>query len=221
MKCRIIRLVGHALSERISDDCIKAAQRFGLEVRPFDGLYPEQAQHLFDSLGIKKHPAPLKKDRPGILGCAASHFSLWRQCRDDDEPYLILEQDGYMIRPMSQDMPFDDVLKLDSCDPFSDTYNFCVDQHGEQSVCDYDLTWGYKVKSAPYGGYFRGAWSYVIKPHAAHKLITAFETQGWVPADKQFGADLLHLQTVKHTIFRIHPEYTSQNIHNLSLTRNI
>jgi len=221
MKCRIIRLAGNAFSMRISQDCIQAAEKFGLDIQPFDGLYPDQAQKFFDRFGIKKHPAKLKKDSPGILGCAASHFSLWQQCRDDDVPYMILEQDAYMIRPMPINLVFDDVLKLDSCNPFDASYDACVAVEKEQGICDYDVNWGYKVKAAPYGGYFLGAWSYIIKPHAADKLIQAFHTNGWVPADKQFGSHLLHLETVQQTVFRIHPEYTSENIQRLSLTRNL
>lgn len=220
MKARIIRLKGHEFSEKIANDCIQAARRFDLQVEPFDGLRPTEAQYLFDWLGVKKYPAKLKKDHPGVMGCAASHFSLWQQCVEDGEPYLILEQDGYMIRPLP-DLDFDQVLKLDSGDPFSADYDQQVESGDEQGVQDYDLTWGYKKKAAPYGGYFRGAWSYMIKPEAAEILINAFRTNGWVPADKQFGADLLHLQTVRQTVFRIHPDYNSNNIRDLSLTRNL
>lgn len=220
MKCRIIRLADHEFSRRIANECIEQARQFGLDVEPFDALRPAQAQYLFDWLGIKKYPAKLKKDHPGVMGCAASHFSLWQQCVQDDEPYLILEQDGYMVRPLP-DLEFDEVLKLDSGDPFSADYEQYVTQSGQQQVLDYDLSWGYKKKAAPYGGYFRGAWAYIIRPVAAAKLVAAFKTNGWVPADKQFGADLLHLQTVKHTVFRIHPEYNNTNIRDLSLTRNL
>lgn len=220
MKYRIIRLANHEFSRRIAQDCINAAMRFDVDLEPFDALDPQQAQQLFDRLGITKYPAKLKKDRGGVLGCAASHFSLWLECRDQGQPMVILEQDAFMIRPMPEPLIFQDVLKLDSCNPFSDTYHRCVCYTGDQIVEDYDLSWGYKIKTAPYGGYFRGAWSYVIKPHAAHILITAVEQNGWVPADKQFGEHLLRLQSVRHTVFRIHPEYTSSNIQDLSLTRN-
>jgi len=220
MKAKIIRLKGHEFSEKISNECIAAARGFGLDVEPFDGLRPTEAQQLFDSLGVKKYAAKLKKDYPGVLGCSASHFSLWQHCAESGEPYLILEQDGYMIRPLPT-VDFDQVLKLDSGDPFSADYDQQVNRTGPQGVQDYDLTWGYKTKAAPYGGYFRGAWSYIIKPNAAQILVDAVRTNGWVPADKQFGADLLHLQTVQQTVFRIHPQYDSNNIKDLSLTRNL
>jgi GR25 family glycosyltransferase involved in LPS biosynthesis len=220
MKCRIIRIADHEFSSRIADDCIQQARKFGLDVQPFDALRPEQAQDLFDSLKIKKYPARLKKDHPGVMGCAGSHFSLWQQCVEDGEDYLVLEQDGYMVRPLP-DLQFDEVLKLDSGNPFSDLYDQWVTRSGDQMIEDYDLSWGYKKKAAPYGGYFRGAWAYIIRPSAAAKLVDAFKTNGWVPADKQFGQQLLHLQTVRYTVFRIHPAYNSENIEDLSLTRNL
>jgi len=221
MKCRIIRLKHHEFSTRIAHECIEQAARFGLTVDPFDALTPSQAQAMFDRIGVKKYPAKLKKDHPGVMGCAGSHFSLWQECSQSQEPYLILEQDAYMMRLLPAELEFRDVLKLDSCDPFSEDYDFQVSVDNGVHVMDYDLAWGYKKKSAPYGGYFRGAWAYIIKPMAAEKLVQAFQTNGWVPADKQFGEDLLHLQTVASTVFRIHPEYTSSNIKTLSLTRNM
>ena len=76
-------------------------------------------------------------------------------------------------------------------------------------------------EGAPYGGYFRGAYSYIIKPMASKKLINAVIKNGWVPADKQIGESLLKLQATSSTIVRIHPGYNYQNINKLSLTRNL
>ncbi|NDI20740.1 MAG: hypothetical protein EBY85_05520, partial [Burkholderiaceae bacterium] len=112
----------------------QAAEKFGLDIEPFDGLYPDQAQKFFDQVGIQKHPAKLKRDSPGVLGCAASHFCLWQQCRDSNEPYVILEHDAYMIRPMPLTVVFDDVLKLDSCNPFGADYDACVAVEKPQGI---------------------------------------------------------------------------------------
>jgi hypothetical protein len=116
---------------------------------------------------------------------------------------------------------FDHVLKLDNNNPFAVDYDRQVAQDRGTSVIPYNINWGYKKKAAPYGGYFRGAWAYIIKPRAAEKLIQAFKTNGWVPADKQFGVDVVNLKTTASTVFRIHPTYTSDNIEQLSLTRNL
>lgn len=220
MKSFIIRLKDIEHSCKIANECVKQAAKFNLTVEYFDGILGDNADAIFAADGIVKYPTKLKKDTAGVKGCAASHYLLWKQCAGDSVPYLILEQDGYMIRPLPK-MDFQDVLKLDSCNPFSETYNRDVEKNFGSNIVDYDLNWGYKKKSAPYGGYFRGAWAYVIKPHAAKILIDAVKENGWVPADKQLGENLLNLKTVSSTVFRIHPEYTHKNIEFLSLTRTL
>ena len=67
------------------------------------------------------------------------------------------------------------------------------------------MSWEYKKDKAPYGGYFRGAYSYIIKPIAAKKLINAIYKNGWVPADKQIAENLIKLEATSSTIVRIHP----------------
>jgi GR25 family glycosyltransferase involved in LPS biosynthesis len=222
MKSFIIRLKNHQFSSEIADQCVAQANTFGIVVDYFDAVTGDQAQQIFDQDSIRKYPQKLKRHTSGVQGCAGSHYMLWKQCAADNVPYLILEQDGYMIRPLPDVLDqFDHVLKLDSCDPFADDYDQKVEQDHGTSVVPYNFNWGYKKKAAPYGGYFRGAWAYIIKPQAAKLLIQAVKLNGWVPADKQFGADLLDLKTTASTIFRIHPAYTSDTIEQLSLTRNL
>jgi GR25 family glycosyltransferase involved in LPS biosynthesis len=222
MKSFIIRLPENEFSCEIATACVKQAHTFGLEVEMFNGVTGQQATDIFSNDLIQKYPKKLKHDTAGVRGCACSHYLLWKACAAGNEPYLILEQDAFMIRPLPDVLDkFNDVLKLDSCNPFSTDYERDILVTRPDGVTDYDLSWGFKQKAAPYGGYFRGAWSYIIKPHAAQKLVNAFCTSGWVPADKQIGIDLLELTTTTNTIFRIHPRYTSENIQQLSLTRNL
>jgi GR25 family glycosyltransferase involved in LPS biosynthesis len=222
MKSFIIRLKNHDFSRTIADQCVAQAKTFGVDVEYFDAVTGDEAQAIFDRDGIHKYPQKLKRNTAGVQGCAGSHYLLWKQCIADNVPYLVLEQDGYMIRSLPDVLDqFDHVLKLDNNDPFADDYNQQVAQDHSQSVIPYNVNWGYKKKAAPYGGYFKGAWAYIIKPVAAEKLVHAFKTNGWVPADKQFGVDILNLHTTASTVFRIHPTYTSDNIEQLSLTRNL
>ena len=222
MKSYIIRLAENEFSCRIAGQCVEQAAKFGLAVDIFDGMTGDQADVLFHSDGVQKYPGKLKKNTAGVRGCAASHYMLWKKCVQDNEPYLILEQDAYMIRSLPDLVPyFSDVCKLDSCNPFAQEYQQQIDQVQGDGIQDYNLDWGFKRHSAPYGGYFRGAWAYIIKPPAALLCVNAFQKNGWVPADKQFGCNLLKLTASQSTIFRIHPEYTAENIESLSLTRNL
>jgi len=222
MKSFIIRLTDHDFSSAIADQCVAQAKTFGIDVEYFDAITGNQAQQIFDQDSIHKYPHKLKRNTAGVQGCAGSHYMLWKQCAADNVPYLILEQDGYMIRPLPDVLDqFDHVLKLDSNDPYADDYEKQISVDQGTMVVPYNVNWGYKKKAAPYGGYFKGAWAYIIKPPAARILIQAVKANGWVPADKQFGVNLLNLKTTQSTIFRIHPTYTSDNIEQLSLTRNL
>lgn len=222
MKSFIIRLPENEFSCTVANQSVAQALKFGLNVELFNGTTGAQADEIFAADRIQQYPQKLKHNTAGVRGCACSHYLLWKQCANDNVPYLILEQDAYMIRPLPAVLDkFKDVLKLDSCNPFAPDYETAIANTVPDAVLPYDLGWGFKQKAAPYGGYFRGAWAYIIKPLAAQTLLGAIRANGWVPADKQIGINLLELMTTSNTIFRIHPTYNSENIQQLSLTRNL
>ena len=70
------------------------------------------------------------------------------------------------------------------------------------------------------GNYLKGAYSYIIKPKAAKKIVEWIKINGFLPADIQIGNKLVDINVVKPTIVRLHPLYNRQVI-KLSLTRNI
>ena len=115
IQARIIRLKGIDLSEQLADSCIKQAKNFGIDVKLFNGINGLESQAHFDKLNIR----PLKKfkkGRPGVLGCFLSHYYLWKECAESNQPYLILEHDGWISKPLPADVlsQFEHVLKLDS-----------------------------------------------------------------------------------------------------------
>jgi GR25 family glycosyltransferase involved in LPS biosynthesis len=231
MKAFIIRLKENKLSCKIAEECVQQAQTFGTKIEYFDGIYGNIGLEIFKKYNVKKFDRKVKEITPGIVGCAASHYLLWKKCVELDETLLILEQDGYQIRPLPADIEdnFTDIIKLDNCRPSLDGYERCVRQDHETKYMDYQWPdWivnnlrPKKIRRIPYGyPYFNGAWSYMIKPAGASKVCRAFETQGWVPADKALGSDIMSLKTTQETIFRLHPRYTPKKIKDLSLTRNL
>ena len=225
MKHFIIALKQNDSSMRIANECVVQAKKFNLDVEYFDGINGYDADVFFQSEGIIPWNKKKKMNRPGVKGCAASHYCLWKKCVDLNETFLILEHDAFMIRSLPENIEdcFDEICKLDKENPFISTYDENVNRHSESDIVkiiDYQTNWGYKKNFAPYGGYFLGAWAYLIKPAAALKLVECFYQTGWIPADKQLGEKVLKLQTTNQTIFRIHPEYNYENIHEKSLTRN-
>ncbi len=229
MKSYIIRLKNNAISEKYADLCIAQAQKFDINVEYFDGINGlEYPQHL-KQLGITPR-YKFKKGKAGVYGCFLSHYYLWIQCVQCNEPFLILEHDGYMIKPLPGDVfdRFTDVLKLDNVDPFSKHYSstIAVQQTDPLTISKYHnpkaktLDPGSKfVEKIGTGNYMRGCYGYLIKPSGAQKLINWINANGFVPADQQMGSDVIDIQVAVPSIVRLHPDYQNR-IGELSLTDN-
>jgi GR25 family glycosyltransferase involved in LPS biosynthesis len=222
MKFKIIRLKDNIISEKYADECINQAKIFGIAIEYFDAINGLEYQSHLEKLKISPR-YKFKKGKAGVYGCFLSHYYLWKKCIEDNIPYTILEHDGYFIRPLPPDIltQFDDVLKLDNFDPWSKSYeNSTVgDATNNIDVVQYHNP---KIKfeeKNQTGNYIRGAYGYIIKPHAAKKLIDWISVNGFVPADCQIGNAIVDIKVVIPTIVRLHPDYQG-NIGNLSLTDN-
>lgn len=226
-KTKIIRLKDNDHSSKIAKESVAQAERFGIPVEYFDAINGnDYAKHCID-LGVTRI-GKVKKGRKGVIGCFLSHLSLWKQCAEDGIPYIILEHDGYFIRELPDDIwgKFDHVCKLDNYDPFSKHYNEVITKSLKQEVevIDYYNKQAKGKKVLQYvGNYFRGAWSYIIKPEAANILINFVNEHGMiVAADQQIGSHLLQLKTTSVPVARLHPFYSiGTNINSESLTKNI
>jgi glycosyl transferase, family 25 len=229
IKSYIIRLKNNAISEKYADLCVSQAKRFGVDVRYFDAVngleYPQHLNKLKISPRYK-----FKKGRAGVFGCFLSHYYLWQQCVKDQQPFLILEHDGYFIRPLPDNIldQFTDVLKLDDLDPYSKHYDQVIQAQRDQeiTVSKYHNTQAKTQREGSdfvgkigTGNYMRGAYSYIIKPHAAQKLINWIDSNGFVPADQQIGDAVVDIQVCVPTLVRLHPDYHNR-IKELSLTGN-
>lgn len=217
MKAHIIRLKEIDLSKKIADECIAQASKFGILVEEFDAINGLDSQPHLDFLKIN----PLKKLRPGACGCILSHIYLWKKCITDNQPYLILEHDGFIIEPILGDIlnKFDDVLKLDSANPYSKFYEDEIQKKSTYDLEIIDIGEDPKFYSSA-GLYSRGSYAYMIKPHAAKKLLEWIEKNGFIRSDHQLGTDICRIQTVNKTMVRLHPFYLNR-VKSLSLTNNI
>jgi GR25 family glycosyltransferase involved in LPS biosynthesis len=229
MKSYIIRLKNNAISEKYADLCVAQARKFDIDVEYFDGINGlEYPQHLA-RLGISPR-YKFKKGRAGVFGCFLSHYYLWLQCAAGDQPFLILEHDGFVIRPLPSNIldTFTHVLKLDNLDPYSKHYDTAVTAHLDRPivVSKYHNSQAKTlndgsdfVEKIGTGNYVRGAYSYIIKPHAAQKLVDWIKHNGFVPADQQIGDAVVDIQVTFPTIVRLHPDYHNR-IKEISLTGN-
>jgi glycosyl transferase, family 25 len=222
MKTYIIRLKNNSISEKYAAECVEQASTFNIHVEYFDAINGLEYQRHLDQLKIRPK-YKFKKGKAGVFGCFLSHYYLWKKCADENVPYVILEHDGYFINKLPDNVleRFQDVLKLDNLDPFSGEYNQCIEnQTGSNiSIKKYNNPTAKFLEKNQTGNYMRGAYGYIIKPHAAKILIDWISINGFVPADNQIGDALVDIQVISPTVVRLHPAYF-KNISALSLTGN-
>lgn len=222
MKTFIIRLKNNEISEKHAAECVEQAAKFGIAVEYFDAINGLEYPAHLDELKIKPR-YKFKKGRAGVFGCFLSHYYLWKKCIEENEPFIILEHDGYFIKPLPEDIleRFDDVLKLDDLDPYSKQYNDMIvyQQELDILITTYHNLQAKFLEKNQTGNYMRGAYSYIIKPHAAKKIVDWISINGFVPADQQLGDAIVHIQVATPTIARLHPAYFMK-IGEMSLTGN-
>ena len=225
----IIRLATNEHSCNMARQCKDQALKFGIEAEYFSAINGLEAEKHYELTGVPRPRKKLKKGRVGVLGCFFSHYYLWQSCWQQQIPYLILEHDGYIIRQIPNNIcdQFSDVLKLDNCDPYSKNYNKIIDQekNTELRIEKYknNLTKAeFKIGT---GNYFRGAYSYILKPSGAKKLLDFIHKnengKGHRPADQQIGDGILDTAVTIPTLARLHPFYSEgANLKTASLTGN-
>jgi len=227
MRTKIIVLQNNDLSQTVAQDCIEQARKFGIHAEVFDAINGFDAAAHLELLNINPL-GKFKKGRVGIVGCLLSHYYLWLDCIKDNVPYLVLEHDGYFIKPLPDNIldSFDDVIKLDSGNPYKDSYEQWLTQHENDSpstwtIGEYEGSGG-GIGQAHAGWYTIGAYAYIIKPHAAEKLVNWVKANGFLPTDWLIGTKIVNITHYRPTIARLHPLYaTDGNIKKLSTTMNL
>ena len=135
---------------------------------------------------------------------------------------MILEHDAFFIRDLPPNIidKFDDVLKLDNEDPYNENYEKEVNKNYDFEIIKYYNNKAKNLEINKTGNYMRGAYSYIIKPEAAKKIVARIKLKGFLPADIQIGDNIVEIKVTIPTIARIHPIYNNQ-VKKLSLTKNI
>ena len=226
MQTRIIVLQNSEISRSMGAKCISRAKEFGIDAKIFNGIDGRDAHDILFNLRLRQYKPKMKGGRLGVLGCFLSHYFLWNECYKSQQPMLVLEHDAYMLRPLPKKVLklFPDVLKLDSLDPYRDTYNAELDAQSEElhiwSLHE-RAEHGKHIHSR--GLYSIGGYGYIIKPHAAAHIIEQCKLYGFRPADHQLHTtDEIDIHHISPSIVRIHKEYNKLNaMKEMSLTRNL
>jgi len=116
MKAKIITLKGHSGSELNAATCIKSSKKLhnAFDIETFDAITPEQVPHIMNSnmiqwtyplegvrndfgtgLKLTAYPTEVPEKR---IACFLSHWTLWKEVIETNEPMLILEQSLHQIR---------------------------------------------------------------------------------------------------------------------------
>jgi GR25 family glycosyltransferase involved in LPS biosynthesis len=225
MKSYIITMLGHELSEQLSAQCREQAARVGVNVEIFQAIWGREYQQHLAKLNIKLGKQKLSKMTLGHYGNFLSHFYLWMQCVQDQVPYLVLEHDGWLMRPIPQDIfsQFDDVCKLDCFSPWMKQdggYDVVVDQDQTSPVTVYSILDIPKITgySDPLrfkkraGCYSSGVYAYIIKPQGAKKLIDYIRENGFLATDNQVNTNVMDVKVCIPSVARLHPVMKNREI---------
>ena len=174
----------------------KYMQNFDIEI--YDAITPENVQSELTKENIKwTYPEVLVRDfKSGLLlhpyvtankqariACGVSHYKLWKECYESNEPYLILEHDAQFIKKLDYQYILDsnyDIIGLN--DPRGATRNSKLfyetvlasnkDILPVPNVDNFEVPQGLAGNSA-----------YIIKPDGAKKLLDAVLYYGLWPND--------------------------------------
>ena len=204
----IIRLKNNELSERLAADVYKAALDFNFQPEYFDAINKDNVLPFFDINRLKIGKDKKLKSSLGTMGCFASHYSLWHKTVTNNATSIILEHDGVIIRDFKDIVEqVHDVCHLDPHDPYSTTYFDDVQRDGKLIVQPYRRAEDKKKQST--GGYFRGAYGYILTPVGAQKLINFVADKGCFTADRTICENAVELQQTSIACVRLHEFFDS------------
>ena len=170
-------------------ECKRTCREHGLDGWLMEGFTPSRADKFIQEQNLKPYlPGPklynIKWQKGGVRGCMISHYHAWKKCIELDEKIVVLEHDSRVISETYTE-DFDDVLHLDGyrwqADPYQDQVPFVEDfvniRKGENQLM--------------------GTYGYVIKPHAAKRLIHGAHEDGITASDMFVKDKYVRIQVVK------------------------
>jgi len=213
IKSFVIRKPNDDLSERLADECIESAKQFGIHPEKVSGVYSDH-----DFLLAKKGVSPFfkmkesKKNNPGIKGCFLSHFLLWEKCIELNEPIIIFEHDGLMIRPLPDNIEnmFTHILLLDYASRL-ENYEGIVKTDSELKITNFDRILGPMKYKSINKTHFRGSHAHMVKPLGAKTLIESSKKNGFLPLDMAVNQYYTSYSIIDPLIARLNPFFSGGN----------
>lgn len=154
-------------SSLVVDDCVQSLEHHGWSYEIFSAVNGHTVtQDHWDRVGVRMMTEGKMPRRPGAQGCWLSHFALWQQCVETNQPIVILEHDALVTAPWPADIDIDtQLVKLYST-----------------AEC--------KINPA-FGQWSKGAHAYSLTPKQAQTLIAHAKQHGAQAVDKHLGDRVL------------------------------
>ena len=170
-------------------ECKRTAREYGLDAWLMEGVTPSRADQFIKEQNLKPYlPGPklfqIKWQKGGVRGCMISHYHVWKKCIELDQPIVVLEHDSRVVSDTyTQD--FQDVLHLDA-------HRFEQDPDRDKDPVVQDFVNVRKGENQ-----LMGTYGYVIKPHAAKRLIQGAHEDGITASDMFVKDKYVRIQVVK------------------------
>ena len=155
MKAFVITISDNPKSVKVADRCIESGKRHGLKIEKFDAITPsDNPVELLLSKGID----PIKFDgkysrNVNCIAAFLSHHSLWEQCGNGNENFVIFEHDAVMV------------------DNIPSTHPRYVMNIGHPSYGKWNTPQMLGVNPLTTKRYFPGAHAYIVTPEGGRLLV--------------------------------------------------
>jgi hypothetical protein len=115
MKNFIIILKNNKTSEFYGNNAIESGRKYNWALERFDAVNGKEVSlsdyNLKPTISSKK--CNFAFNRTGVVGCFLSHYNLWLKCLELNEVIGIFEHDVIFQKSFSDNIKFDEVLRLD------------------------------------------------------------------------------------------------------------
>ena len=170
-------------------ECKRTAREYGLDAWLMEGFTPSRADQFIKEENLKPYlPGPklfqIKWQKGGVRGCMISHYHVWKKCIELDQPIVVLEHDSRVVSE-TYTADFEDVLHLDA-------HRFEQDPDRDKDPVVQDFVNVRKGENQ-----LMGTYGYVIKPHAAKRLIQGAHEDGLTASDMFVKDKYVRIQVVK------------------------
>ena len=170
-------------------ECKRTARQHGLDAWMLEGFTPSRADQFIKANNLQPYlPGPklykIKWQKGGVRGCMISHYHAWKKCIELDQKIVVLEHDSRVCSDTYL-QEFQDVLHLDA-----HRFEQDPDQGKQAKVEDF-------VHMRKGENQLKGTYGYVIKPHAAKRLIQGAHEDGLTASDMFVKDKYVRIQVAK------------------------